>query len=133
MPARSGWDGTTLARPDCGGVLEEVADGGPLRFRCRVGHEFYGEDLAGAQLNTLEDALWSAVRGMEETAELSARLARMADDRGATRTASRHRERGREVLGQSQVIRDFLLRPLPVADEDVPSDRPEEARRAAVG
>ena len=116
--------------PDCGGVLEEVSDSGPLRFRCRVGHEFYADDLSSAQLSTLEDALWSAVRGMEETAELSDRLARMADDRGAARSAKRHRERGEEVLEQAEVIRAFLLKPTSVAD-DAEEDRTAAATRAA--
>ena len=106
--------------PDCGGVLEEVADGGPLRFRCRVGHEFYGDELSAAQWSALEDALWSAVRGMAESAELAERLARMADDRGATTTAARHRERAVDVRGEAEMIRGFLLRPrrLQDAEED---------------
>ena len=98
--------------PDCGGVLEEIEDGSPLRFRCRVGHEFYGEELSSAQWSTLEDALWSAVRGMEESAELAERLANMADDRGATSTATRHRERAVDVREEADVIRAFLLRPI---------------------
>ena len=118
--------------PDCGGVLEEVIDGGPLRFRCRVRHEFYADELSSAQLSTLEDALWSAVRGMEETAELSDRLARMAEKRGATRTAKRHRERGEEVLEQAEVIRVFLVRPTRVA-EDAEEGQAALAARAAGG
>lgn len=97
--------------PDCGGVLEEIIDEGPLRFQCRVGHVFYAEELATAQWTTLEDALWSAVRGMEENAELSTRLARTAEERGATTSAERHRDRGSELLTQSKVIREFLLGP----------------------
>jgi two-component system chemotaxis response regulator CheB len=119
--------------PDCSGVLEEVIDGGPLRFRCRVGHEFYADELSAAQLSTLEDALWSAVRGMEETAELSDRLARMAEDRGATRSAKRHRERAEDVLGQAGVIRAFLLRPTSAADEANGDDRSTTASRAVAG
>lgn len=118
--------------PDCGGVLEEAIDAGPLRFRCRVGHEFYADELSSAQLSTLEDALWSAVRGMEETAELSDRLARMAEERGAIRTAKRHRERGEEVLEQAEVIRVFLLRPTTVAG-DAEEDQAALATRAAGG
>ncbi|MFL5686517.1 MAG: chemotaxis protein CheB [Chloroflexota bacterium] len=97
--------------PDCGGILEEVVEDGPLRFRCRVGHEFYADDLASAQWTTLEDALWAALRGMEENAELSSRLARMADERGATTSAERHRDRRTELLSQARLIRQFLLAP----------------------
>ena len=115
--------------PDCGGVLEEIVDGGPLRYQCRVGHGFYAEELASAQWATLEDALWSAVRGMEENAELSSRLARMAEERGATISAERHRDRGTELLAQSRVIREFLAAPLGAADEEAVPGRGD--RRAA--
>jgi two-component system chemotaxis response regulator CheB len=111
--------------PDCGGVLEEVVDGGPLRGQCRVGHGFYAEDLASAQWTTLEDALWSAVRGMEENAELSSRLAGMAEERGATMSAERHRDRGTELLTQSRVIREFLLSPTEATMRDDPASRRE--------
>jgi two-component system, chemotaxis family, protein-glutamate methylesterase/glutaminase len=116
--------------PDCGGVLEEVEDPIQLRFRCRVGHSFYAEDLESAQWSKLEEALWAALRGMEETAELSSRLGRMAEERRAPRTAARHRRRADDVLDQAQVIRDFLLSPrlgldaapTPTASESVSPD-----------
>ena len=120
--------------PDCGGVLEEIVEEGPLRFRCRVGHEFYAEDLASAQWTTLEDALWSAVRGMEENAELSSRLARMAEERGSIASAERHRDRGGELLSQSRVIRKFLLGPGATTEEVETGTGPEpatERRRAS--
>jgi two-component system, chemotaxis family, protein-glutamate methylesterase/glutaminase len=115
--------------PDCGGVLEEILDDGPLHFECRVGHVFYDHELASAQWGTLEDALWSAIRGMEENAELSARLARMAEERGARSTAERHRDRGTELLAQSRVIRGFLLGASPADDGGETSEKRVEAAR----
>jgi two-component system, chemotaxis family, protein-glutamate methylesterase/glutaminase len=117
--------------PDCGGVLEEIVDEGPLRFRCRVGHEFYSDDLGSAQWATLEDALWAAVRGMEENAELSSRLARIADENSSPRSAERHRDRAAEVQAQSRVIREFLLRPGATSaaiEQDEESGHPEGIR-----
>jgi two-component system chemotaxis response regulator CheB len=116
--------------PDCGGVLEEIVGDGPLRFRCRVGHQFYAEDLATAQWQTLEDALWSAVRGMEETSELSGRLARIAEEHGSADAARRHRERGHDVLAQSRIIRDFLLSPAAGKGAEAIHDQPRDAARA---
>jgi two-component system, chemotaxis family, protein-glutamate methylesterase/glutaminase len=114
--------------PDCGGVLEEVEDPVQLRFRCRVGHSYYAEDLEGAQWTKLEDALWAALRGMEETAELSSRLARISDEASAPRSAARHRRRAADVLEQARVIREFLLSPRLGPDLDVePTEGEEQA------
>ena len=105
--------------PDCGGVLTEIAENGHLRFRCRVGHEYAADDLLLAQDVALENALWSALRGMEERAELSQRLS----DRIASTspgTAARHRARAAETNAEADLIRDFLLR-RPSTEEAEPS------------
>src|SRR5207253_221580 len=61
--------------PDCGGVLWEIDEEDYLRFRCRVGHAFSPESMIGAQNDMLEQALWSALKTLEENAHLSKRLA----------------------------------------------------------
>ena len=119
--------------PDCGGVLEEVDEEGTLRFRCRVGHAFYGDELAAAQWTELEDALWAAVRGMEETAELAGRLAHRADARGASATARRHRRRADDVAVQAHVIRDFLLSPATAPGREERDGPPPPSEMAAAG
>jgi two-component system chemotaxis response regulator CheB len=68
--------------PDCGGVLWELQDDEWLRFRCRVGHAFSAEGLLRSQGESLDSALWSAFRGLQESAALSRRLAKRARDNG---------------------------------------------------
>ena len=68
--------------PDCGGVLWEVHDGELLRFRCRVGHAFSVESVLAAQSEQLEEALWTALKTLEENASLSRRMAKQARARG---------------------------------------------------
>jgi two-component system chemotaxis response regulator CheB len=60
--------------PECSGVLWEVDDRHLLRFRCRVGHVFSSKGLETAQKTLSEDALWAAVRALEERASFSRRL-----------------------------------------------------------
>ncbi|HJW27439.1 MAG TPA: chemotaxis protein CheB [Rhodocyclaceae bacterium] len=66
---------STYTCPACNGVLWEVTGSEPLRFRCHVGHAYGAGDFLAEQTRTLENALWSAVRLMEEKVSFSRRMA----------------------------------------------------------
>src|SRR5207253_7844581 len=62
--------------PDCGGVLWEIEEDPKLvRYRCRVGHALSPITMMTAQDEKLEEALWTALKTLEESARLSKRLA----------------------------------------------------------
>src|SRR5438477_4528718 len=44
-----------LSCPSCGGVLSEVRDKPPLRYRCQVGHAFTAEVLEREQLGAVDE------------------------------------------------------------------------------
>ena len=114
----------TFGCPECGGVLQPIDEGSWLRFRCMVGHAYSPEALLDAQADSLESALWSAVRNLEERSELLRRLA----DRTASNApdaADRYGRRADEASNEAGVIRRFLLSP-GVIGPDVRS-LPEEA------
>ncbi len=67
--------------PDCHGTLVELRDKHPIRFRCHTGHAFTALTLREALEENSENALWSAVRTLQERAMLMAHLAKHA--RGA--------------------------------------------------
>jgi two-component system chemotaxis response regulator CheB len=69
---------STFTCPECHGTLWEMNEEGVLRFRCHVGHAYASETLVDQQSRGLEDALWAAVRGFEESAKLAARMAERA-------------------------------------------------------
>ncbi len=71
--------------PECQGTLWEMRDGELLRFRCRVGHAYSSESLFAGQSESVEAALWTALRALEEKATLSQRLAAQAHGRGHRR------------------------------------------------
>ncbi|HKG50421.1 MAG TPA: chemotaxis protein CheB [Actinomycetales bacterium] len=104
--------------PDCSGALWSIEDGGLLRFRCRVGHAWSAESLLAQQSETLEGALWMALRSLEEKAALSRDLGRRADEDARALSAARFRALADESAQAARLIRDFLLAP-PKADEDV--------------
>jgi two-component system chemotaxis response regulator CheB len=95
--------------PDCNGVLWGIQDGGLRRFRCRVGHAWSPQSLLTRQSESLEAALWIALRSLEERAALARRLAAPARGRGHRITAARFEEQAAEAQNAARVVRDLLL------------------------
>jgi len=62
--------------PECRGPLSETQeDGGPLEYRCLVGHVYSPRSLLQAHSETQEKALWAAVVALEEASQLVHSLA----------------------------------------------------------
>lgn len=55
-----------IACPDCHGVLWELENSKPVRYRCHTGHAFSILSLAHTQSAATEEALWSAIRALKE-------------------------------------------------------------------
>ncbi len=98
----------TLACPDCGGTLWEWKDAETVRYRCRVGHAFSDEALLAAQTETLEAALWTALRALEESREQATRIADRMDRRGHEQLASRFRRQADDATRRAAIVRDAL-------------------------
>ncbi|MBD2305162.1 chemotaxis protein CheB [Chroococcidiopsis sp. FACHB-1243] len=96
--------------PDCGGVLWELDEGKLVRFRCRTGHAYSTDSLLAAQSESLEDALWNALRALEEKAALTERLGNRARDRQQTYSAKRFGEQARTAHHQATLVRQLILR-----------------------
>ena len=94
--------------PECGGVLWERDDRGLLRFRCRVGHAFAADTLVEAQRQTLDTALWVALRALEERASLARRVRDRMRAGGNEVTASRYDQAIEESERHANVIRAVL-------------------------
>jgi two-component system, chemotaxis family, protein-glutamate methylesterase/glutaminase len=110
--------------PDCGGTLWELREGDLVRFRCRVGHAWTSDGLLARQTETLDAALWTALRALEESASLSAQLAERARARGNARLAEKLSDNAQIALRRARTIRDVLT-------EDTKVDSESEERGSA--
>jgi two-component system chemotaxis response regulator CheB len=98
-----------FACPECGGSMWELTEGDVLRFRCHVGHGFSGESLAENQSDSLEAALWGALRALEEQAELRRRMAHGARLREQEHIAENYEQQARDTEARADLIRKTLL------------------------
>jgi two-component system chemotaxis response regulator CheB len=79
------------------------------RYRCRIGHAFTTETLMTEQSEVTENALWVAVRTMEERGHVLLNLARMRRERGHNRLATRCESEAVQLREHAQQIRKMLL------------------------
>lgn len=96
--------------PDCHGVLNTVPDPGVLRFRCRTGHAWSAESLVAQQDTDVEEALWTALRVLEERAEMSRRLAVMATTNGREWSQDHFLSRASDADRSAELLRAVLRR-----------------------
>lgn len=94
--------------PSCHGVLFELPGHPAPRFRCRVGHAWSPASLQDGQSEAVHDALWVAVRALEEKAAMQERLAARAAPRGRAQSAAGYRERAARTRAQAEQVRALL-------------------------
>jgi two-component system chemotaxis response regulator CheB len=95
--------------PDCGGTLWQYEEGELVQFRCHVGHRFSADSLNDAQSAALDDALWAALRALEESAEFRRRMAKRSYDAGMTLIGDTFAHQSRESEARALVIRRVLM------------------------
>ena len=90
-------------------MLGEQAGQGEIRLECRVGHVLVLDSLLDAKAAAVEDALWAAVRALEEKAALTRRMGERARQGDDVEAARRH-ERIAKAAGQrASIVRDLLV------------------------
>jgi two-component system chemotaxis response regulator CheB len=105
-----------LVCPSCQGKLTQAQLGGFRLFRCHVGHAFSLESIAAEQAESVERALWAAVRALEESAALSGRLALTSHGELRQRFAEKKDSQGQ----QADLIRRILTHGGRLSPEDAP-------------
>jgi two-component system chemotaxis response regulator CheB len=94
--------------PDCGGALYERPGEHPLHFRCRTGHAFSPESLLAKQSDTLDAALWAALRSLEENAAMARRMEKRAREHGNETSRRRYERRAHEAESHAKLLRSML-------------------------
>lgn len=98
-------DPSAISCPDCQGVLSEVRDEQPLRFRCQIGHAFTAEVLA-ARSEEVGQAMRVALRIMEERVTLVTRMAQEARSTNRMAVAELYEARALEYGRYAKILRE---------------------------
>ena len=94
--------------PECHGTLWEADQGGILRFRCRIGHVYSPESMVAAQTDSVDRALWVALRSLEERVALTRRMSERARRRQHGWVSRAFEERARAAEEHANVVRQLL-------------------------
>jgi two-component system chemotaxis response regulator CheB len=94
--------------PDCQGPLVEL-ETDDTRYRCRAGHAWTADALLNVRAGTLERALWTAMRALEEKVSLARKMRMDALDRGSEQLAERYSRAEQESAAAADVLRGYLL------------------------
>jgi two-component system chemotaxis response regulator CheB len=95
--------------PDCGGTLFQLKQRTLLQFRCRTGHAFSGATLLALQSEVQEEALWAAIRSLEERGELMHQMATKALESNRNLSAQRFEALAQEAQQRADLIRQTLF------------------------
>lgn len=100
---------TYFTCPSCNGSLWQIGNAEPLRFRCHLGHSFTVNALLAEQTRSLENALSSAVRLMEEKVMMSRRMAERRRAMNLQEAAEPYEQYADQLEQEVAAIRALLM------------------------
>ncbi|MGB3788526.1 MAG: chemotaxis protein CheB [Phormidesmis sp.] len=98
-----------MSCPECHGPLWQMDGQISKRYRCHVGHGYTAKALMVSQDMVVEQALWAAMRTMEERANMSLMMSKNEAERGRARSAQSYEEQSGTLKAHAQVIRKLLV------------------------
>ena len=95
--------------PECNGPLWRMDTHGGKRYRCHVGHAFTAKALLASQDRALEQALWAAMRTLEERSNTTSIMAKYEVKKGRYRSAQTYQEQSDTSKAPALLIRRLLM------------------------
>ncbi|AEI49001.1 chemotaxis protein CheB [Runella slithyformis] len=108
---------TALTCPECHGALVQLREGRLIRYRCHTGHAFTANSLLAEVSKAVEDSLWSAIRGLEETVLLLEQTANGLVESGRTAEAKNFFAESSRTKQQARRLHEFVVRHKQVSED----------------
>jgi two-component system, chemotaxis family, protein-glutamate methylesterase/glutaminase len=101
-------EASRYACPECHGVLLQIKEAGRLRFRCHTGHAYSLDSLIAAVNLGIEDAIWNALRALEEGALYMRHLASHLEDAGQREAARQYGAQSLHTRSHADALRTII-------------------------
>ena len=96
---------TPFTCPECHGVLAALKDGNIKRYRCHTGHAFSADSLLSSITERIEENIFSAIRGIDESVMLLNHVGDHFAEKNETKVASYYFNKAKEAADRSAVLR----------------------------
>lgn len=95
--------------PECHGVLSALSDGGIRRFRCHTGHAYSADSLLATVTENIENSLYDAIRGVEESVMLLNHLGDHFAEVNQPKLAALYFKKANEAEARTRLVRQAVL------------------------
>lgn len=96
--------------PSCHGALVSLKEGDRVRYRCHTGHSFSASVLLAGLAESVEDTLWQAMRGLEETTMLLQHIGEHIMDAGDHQVAELFLKKANATADRARIVHDSVLK-----------------------
>jgi two-component system chemotaxis response regulator CheB len=99
-----------LTCPECNGALWKINGAIPPRFRCHTGHSFSARVLSELQDQSVENALWSSLRALQEQVRLQQEMLQDASARQSMESKQRQLDRVQKLQADIETLHTLLAK-----------------------
>lgn len=117
---------TALTCPECHGALIQLKEGRLIRYRCHTGHAHTADSLLAEVSKSVENSLWSAIRGLEETIILLEQTANSMVESGHAAEAKKFFAESRRTQQQSRRLHEFVALHTQISEDSSLSNGTQE-------
>lgn len=106
-----------FACPECHGVLSKIKEGSLTRYRCHTGHAYSIDTLMASLTESIEDSLYNAIRGIDESILLLNHMGDHLAEENKPKLAAVYFQKAKEAEQRGSLIRKAIKDNAPLNKE----------------
>ena len=113
---------TPFTCPECHGVLAALRDGNIKRYRCHTGHAFSANSLLTSITERIEENVFSAIRGIDESVMLLNHIGDHFAEKNETKLASYYFNKAKDAADKAAILRVAVFDNEVLSEEKIKHD-----------